>query len=195
MRLRNAGVRETHDNEPKLQSRRGWAAQLSCASVPPLLVTRGDVADHNYQSSSQPGVRQFDEERHGDVRMVTTPAVTTPDPRTWGSFGPRAGATTARTSMLTSHTAGQVKRAIFHRGGNGLLTVAKPGLEPAQMPPARPAFDHRLDLGQPIVEQRRAIEGVALAGAIAGAANGRRRWWHIGQLRPDCGLTVSKSGA
>jgi hypothetical protein len=29
---------------------------------------------------------------------------------------------------------------------------------------------------------------------IAGAANRRRRWWHIGQLRPDCGLTVSKSG-
>ena len=50
---------------------------------------------------------------------LTTQAVTTPDSRTPGRTGPSAGARTVRTIVLTSHTAGQVRRAIFHRGGMG----------------------------------------------------------------------------
>jgi hypothetical protein len=53
------------------------------------------------------------------VRMTTTPAATSAASRTCGTFGPSTGATIARIGMLTSHTAIQLSKAIFQRGGMG----------------------------------------------------------------------------
>jgi len=50
---------------------------------------------------------------------MTIPPATTPAKMNFGTSWPNSGANSAGTTMLTGHTASQVSRAIFHRGGGG----------------------------------------------------------------------------
>src|SRR5207244_13530523 len=51
------------------------------------------------------------------VSTTTIPPATTPANMTDGTVVPRTGCSTARTAMLTGHTASHVSTAIFHRAG------------------------------------------------------------------------------